>query len=61
MLTIMLICESDIHQQKSLSSLGMNFLHKCYATIDYKTKVVGFQLPKKIGYKWAGRGSIQLS
>ena len=33
----------------------------CYATIDYQTRVVRFQLQNEIGYKWAGRGSIQQS
>ena len=55
----LLICESDIHQLKALSSIGMDFLHKCSSTIDYQTRVVRFQLPNEIGYKRAGRGSIQ--
>ena len=39
----------------------MDFLHKCFATIDYKTRVVWFKLPSEIGYKWEGRGLIQQS
>ena len=61
MCTNLLICESYIHQQKALNSLGMDFLHNCYATIDYQTRVVRFQLPNEIGYKMAGRGPIQQS
>ena len=59
MYTNLLICESYIHQQKELNSLGMDFVHKFKATIDYQIRVVRFQLPNEIGYKLAGRGSIQ--
>ena len=54
-----LICESNIHQQKSLNSLGMYFLHKCYATKDYQTMEVRFKFQNHIVYKLTGRGSIQ--
>ena len=53
----LLICESDIQQQKSLNSLGMDFLHKCYATKDYQTVVVRFKFPNKLESKLEGRGS----
>ena len=39
----------------------MDFIHKCYATIDYQTRVARFKLPNVIGYKWVGRGPIQQS
>ena len=39
----------------------MDFLHKCYANIDHQTRVVRFQLPNEIGYKWTWRGPIQQS
>uniref|UniRef100_UPI003393DB11 hypothetical protein n=1 Tax=Acinetobacter baumannii TaxID=470 RepID=UPI003393DB11 len=61
MCTNLLICESEIHKLKAFNSLGMDFIHKCYATIDYQTRVVRFPLPNEIGYKWAGRGLIKQS
>ena len=37
--------------------LSMDWLHKCYATIDYRNKVVRFHLPNELELKWEGRGS----
>ena len=54
MYTNLLICESYIHQQKELNSLGMDFVHKFKATIDYQIRVVRFQLPNEIGYNRQG-------
>ena len=59
MYTNLLICESDIHQQKGLNNLGIDVLYKCYATIDYQTRLVNFQLPNEIRYKWVERVPIQ--
>ena len=39
--------------------LGMDFLHKCYAIINYQTRVLRFQLPNEIWYKRARRGTIK--
>ena len=35
----------------------MDFLHKCYAIIDYRNKVVRFQFPNELELIWKGRGS----
>ena len=39
----------------------MDFIHKCYATIHYKTRVVRFELPNKIKNKWGGCGPYKQS
>ena len=35
--------------------LGMDLLHKCYATIDYRNRAVRFQLLNELKIKWEGR------
>ena len=37
--------------------LGMDWLHKCYATIDCQNRVVRFQFPNELELEWEGRSS----
>ncbi|XP_069146091.1 uncharacterized protein [Solanum lycopersicum] len=37
--------------------LGMDWLQKCYATIDCRNRVVKFQFPNELELEWEGRGS----
>ena len=37
--------------------LGMDWLHKFYATIDCRNRVVSFQFPNELELEWEGRES----
>ena len=37
--------------------LGMDWLHKCYSTINCRNRVVRFQFPNELELEWEGRGS----
>ena len=37
--------------------LGIDWLHKCYATIDCRNRVVRFQFPNELEQKWEGCSS----
>ena len=38
--------------------LGIDWVHKCYATIDYRNTVVRLHFHKK--YRWNGKGMVQI-
>ena len=37
--------------------LGMDWLHECYTTIDYRNRVVRFKFPNELELKWKWHGS----
>ena len=37
--------------------LGMDWLHKCYATIDCRNRVVRFQFPNELELEWERHSS----
>ena len=41
--------------------LGMDWIYKCYATIDYRNSVIMFQLPNELELRWKGCCSNQTS
>ena len=38
--------------------LGMNYLHACFTLIDYRTRLVNFNLPNEPVLEWKGGNSI---
>ena len=37
--------------------LGMDWLYKCYSTINFRKRVVRFQFPNELELRWKGHGS----
>ena len=39
---------------------GMDWIHKCYATIDCRNRVVRFQFPNELEWEWERHGSSEV-